>query len=156
VSSLGSFGKPKPQRDDGLSFDFFDQEVRIDPSFGQLDFIDFMESAASVDEDDPSAMVVIKDMLRKCVHQDDFEQFWKTARTERQSVTDLMEVVYAAVAAVAERPTSQPSDSSDGLLSDAPNSTDDSSLQVIDLLERQGRPDKAQMVAQAQKARAAV
>jgi hypothetical protein len=155
VASLGSFGKPKaaaPER----SFEFFEATVRVDPGFGELDFADLMAKARTVDTEGPSGMGLLVDIVRNMVHEGDFEQFWKIARRERQTVTDLMEIVYAVVEAVAERPTEQPSDSSAGLQSAGPSSTADSSSQVIRRLEQSGRPDLALMVTQAQEARVAV
>lgn len=155
MPSLGSFGKTKPAADP-LTFDFFGESIRVDPAFGQLDFVDFMAAAQTVDTEAPSAMVLLKDLLTDCIHDEDFERFWRTARERRQDVTDLMEIVHAVVEAVADRPTGSSADSSAGPSSGAPSSTDDSSSWAIEHRERQGRPDLALIHMQAQEARAAV
>jgi hypothetical protein len=142
VASLGSFGKRKDRSE--RTFGFFDLTVRVNPTFGQLDLVDFMESARAVEQDDPSAMALVKDVLRAAVHPDDFDAFWRVAKTEQQDVEDLMAVLHAIVEALAERPTSQPSDSSAGLPTTAPRSSGGSdALAAKRRLEEQGRPDLA-------------
>jgi hypothetical protein len=55
------------------------------------------------------------DFLRAVIHADDWERFRATAKKNRAQVArDLMPVVVAAFVQPTDRPTSRPSDSSDG------------------------------------------
>lgn len=66
MASLGKFGTPKPasERVD-TTFDWFDVTIHLSPRrFSELEFIDLMETASSVDERDPAAATLIKRMLR--------------------------------------------------------------------------------------------
>ena len=142
---MRQFGTKKAAAEES-SFLFFDEQIRYSPSFGELDLLDFLETASAVDEESPSAMVVMKGVLRSAVHPDDFDRFWATAKRERQGVMDLMPILHGAVEAVADRPTSPQSGSSSGLRSIEPKSTDASSSRVIRRYEEQGRPDLALVV----------
>ena len=127
-------------------FLFFDETVRFSPSFGEIDLIDFLEAAREVDAEAPSAMSIMKDTFRACIHPEDFDRFWTTARRERQGVLDLMPILWAAVESVTDRPTQRPSDSSDGPQIIEPKSADASSSRVVHRFEQQGRPDLALLV----------
>lgn len=138
-----------------LTFGYFGTEIRVNPAFGELDVFDFMEEASSLDENDPAAMTLIKRSLRACVHEDDFDQFWKLARRNRQTSADLTQIFRQVLEAVTDRPTQQPSDSSDGPVSIGTKSTGGSSSAVVRRLEAQGRPDLALAVVRAQEAQPA-
>lgn len=150
MASLGRFGV---EHDTGEcdTFEFFEVEPRVNPSFGELDLTDFLEAASVIEETDISkAMSLIKNTLRAMVHPDDFDDFWATAKRHRQGTSDLMGLMYAVIETAADRPTEQPADSSDGLPLTSTSSSDDSSSRVIHRLEQEGRPSLALMVQQAQ------
>lgn len=153
MGDLGSFGTPKPPVDVDLidSFDYFGERVRVNPVFGELDLVDFFDTASRIDDADTAqAMAALKGVFRDCILPDDFDTFWSTAKRERQGVEDLMQVVMAVVEAVADRPTVRPSDSSDGPSDTSGTSVADSSSRVVRRLEQDGRPSIALMVQQAQ------
>ena len=158
MADLGSFGTPKapldPEQVD--SFDWFGARVRVLPEFGELDLVDFFDSASRIEDTDTAqAMAALKGVFRECIDPEDFDTFWSTAKRERQGVEDLMEVVMAVVEAVTDRPTVRPSDSSAGPSRTSATSAGASSSRVIRRLEREGRPSVALMVQQAQEASAA-
>ena len=147
MADLGSFGTAKPEPEQVDTFGFFGATIRVNPAFGELDLADFFEVAASIDEkDNAQAMGALKAVFRACIHPEDFDTFWATAKRERQGIEDLMGVVMAVVEAVADRPTVRPSDSSAGPSSTSAISADASSSQVIAHLEEIGRPSVAKMV----------
>lgn len=153
MSSLGAFGVKRDAGVEPETFEFFGETVRVNPAFGELDLADFMEAAVSVEDDSMAALSLLKGTFRSCVHAEDFDLFWSTAKRERQSIQDLLTILYAVVEAVTDRPTERPSGSSDGPQAMSGSSVDDSSLQVIHRLEREGRPSVALMVHQAQDSR---
>lgn len=173
---MGSLGDLTPTDADDLvelfTFDFFGTTVRIHPDYAELTFLDFVEEASSVDESDPRAVLLVKNLMRALVHPDDFAAFWDTARRRRQSQKQLAELNNHVLAALAERPTSRPGDSSPGPTSTTPSSAAVSSLpgtarpaaqaaedaatdRAIARLEAQGRPDLALVVDVAQGRRSA-
>lgn len=153
MSDLGSFGvahevDPDVGED---SFEFFGTRVRVNPEFGELDLADFFEAASLVNASDVGqSLALLKRTFRSCVHVDDFDEFWATAKRNRQGVTDLMHIVRAVITVVTARPTERPSDSSDGPSPTSEPSAVDSPSQVIADLESKGRPDLALIVTQAQ------
>jgi hypothetical protein len=118
---------------------------------GMATLMDFAEVAmGGVDSNDMAGVVALKGLLRECVAEDEWDRFWALAKKSRATGDELMIVVQEAVAALAERPTLRPSDSSDGPRTTPPRSEDDSSSRVIARLEEKGRPDLALVVARTQ------
>lgn len=111
--NLGSFGVVKSDNTD-FSFDYFGNSVRVHPEISELTFVDFMEEATSVGENDPRAIVLVKKLVRLLVHPDDFDTFWAAAKANKQGTLDLMALGEQIVSGMAGRPTKRPSDSSDG------------------------------------------
>lgn len=142
---IGSFGAPLAQAE-VVAFDWLGKTFRSSPTLGELDYVDFMAGAAALDVNDPVSLAVVKDFARSCVHPDDFAEFWRLARANRQGSVDIFKVCTAIVEAVTDRPTVQPSGSSDGLPSTPPSSEGGESLQVQREFEEQGRADLALMV----------
>lgn len=136
--SLGSFGKVRPAEADvePVTFDWFGLTVGVVVDFNQVELVDLMELASTVDETDPAAMRIVKDMLRLVIQPDDFDAFWAQAKTSRQQIEDLVELGQALMEAATDRPTRQPSGSSPGR-----QAIEGNSPAVSDLPGRPGRPD---------------
>ncbi|HEX6498695.1 MAG TPA: hypothetical protein VF054_06640 [Micromonosporaceae bacterium] len=149
---LGSFGKTKPDADD--TFDYFGTEVRVNPKVSSTLLLDVMNKAATIDENSPEAVIATMDFFRKIIHPDDFDAFWQLALDNRQNVEDLIEVSQLLLAAMADRPTTPPSDSSPGRPNIATTSTGGSSQveRVIARLQGQARPDLALAIVHANEA----
>lgn len=151
TTTLGTFGEA--HEDMAETFDYFTIEIRVNPTLSELDILDFMESVAAADEDDPSSALVVKGFLRSLIHVDDFDLFWLTAKAHRQRVDDLQRVTKAIVEAVTARPTQQPSDSPTGRPATRRKSKVASSSRVLHRLA--GRPDLQLAVVKAQQAQRA-
>lgn len=136
--------------------EFFDQSFRMKPSDEyEWEMMEFASAAkGGADSDMLSGAAATLDFLRAVVHGDDWERFRKAARDNRAQVKrDLMPIVVAAFVQPTERPTSRPSDSSDGPASTGRKSAGGGSSKVIKRLEKKGRPDLALMVTMADEAR---
>jgi hypothetical protein len=138
-SHLGDLSPETEEVD--ITFGWFGESIRVSPTLSELELIDFTERAMKIDEDSPEAVVVVKDELRICVHENDFDEFWDLARRNRVGIEKLLLVMRQIVEAVAGRPTGLPSDSSDGQQKTAASSREDSSSRVIRRLDEAGRPD---------------
>ncbi len=150
MPSLGVFGEVREAEAEDSTFEFFDQTLRINPDFGILDIVDFIDLARDVDENDLSTIAIVKDLFRTVLHPEDFATFWTAARKNRQDIGDLIKVAFAVIEAVTARPTVRPSDSSAGPSTTSLSSTGGLSSRVIGRLEGQGRPDLALLVQRAQ------
>lgn len=151
AKNIGSFGSKREAVD--LEFGYFGSTVRVHPDASDLSYMDFMQKAVDIDEtDEVTGFHAVMDFLKGQIHPDDWDNFWKLARTNRQTTTDLMEVSSGIVQAVARFPTLPSADSSHGQLNTTPKSKDDLSSQVNQILK--GRPDLQMAVAHAQAARA--
>jgi hypothetical protein len=130
VASLGSLGNRRPTID--LDFDWFGHTVRVNPHASDLVEIDFLEKAKSIDMEgiDTNALTaenmaamsraaqVAADAaigsVRRVIHPDDWDGFWKAAIDNGQNLEDLLELQKTIVEAVANFRTGQSSDSSPG------------------------------------------
>lgn len=146
MTSIGSFGTPRPPVD--LSFDYFGQEIHVNPDLSDLVLSDFGEQAMQValTNDGLAAMGIVKSMLRDIIVEEDFDQFWSLARDNRQNAADLEEMGASIMEALSGRPTQRLSDSSPGQPTTAPSSMDASSLAVKRQFEGRGRGDLALIV----------
>jgi hypothetical protein len=136
--------------------EFFDQSFRLKPGEEyEWEMMEFASAAkGGADSDMLSGAAATLDFLRAVIHSDDWERFRKAARDNRAQVArDLMPVVVAAFVQPTERPTSRPSDSSDGPKNTKAKSGAGSSSKVIRRLEKSGRPDLALMVTMADEVR---
>lgn len=150
---LGNIGTARPVHDE--TFNFLDEpDVRVHPDLSNLLLVDFMIAAEKIDaDDDPQgATKMTRDLFTGLVHPDDFDRFWAAARRGRQQVKDLMVVAFTLMEELSERPTKRRSTSSTGRRTTGQKSRGDSSSRVIQRLERQGRPDLAVIVRDAQRA----
>jgi hypothetical protein len=131
MASLGQLGKaraPQPVEVEPVTFDWFDlneaagNAVRLADEFNQVELIDLMDVARTLDANDPSAVAIIKDGFHMVVHPDDFDAFWAEARRNRQTIEDLTGVLTALFEAATDRPTQRQPDSSAGLPATVANS----------------------------------
>ncbi len=138
--------------DDPRRFDFFGESFRLNPAADyQCELVDFAEAATGDELNVLEERAAIKRLLRAAVYADDWVPFWTSAKRNKALPHDhLMPVVVAAFSQPIERPTGLPSGSSDGQPATSASSAGDSSSRVIARLEKQGRPDLAVVVAQAQ------
>ena len=153
MPDLGELGQA-PSEEEDVTFGMFGQQIRVNPGFGELELVDFMEAAAAVDVNSAASFGLLKDLMRSMVHPDDFDMFWMAAKRHRQGVEDLMKIAHAVIEQATARPTGLPADSSDGQQATAESSTDDFSTRVIRRLEAQGRPDLAAVALNAAEAKA--
>lgn len=110
---IGDLGIERPALD--LEFGYFGLVLRVNPDATDLDLVEFLMTADSIDQlDEVKGTIAIGRYLRALVHPEDWDVFWSTAKGNRQNLTDLMLTTHAIIAAVAAFPTGQPSDSSTG------------------------------------------
>lgn len=136
MTSLGDLGTPHAPHD--VTFGYFGTEVRVHPDMTDLGLMDLVADLQDV-SDGAKAVSALRALVAAFIHPGDLDAFWATAKANRQTTEDLSELALSILSAVTDRPTRQPSDSSDGLPSTATRSTDDSSSQALRLLA--GRPD---------------
>lgn len=131
VRSLGSFGTPR----EAIDLDFVwcgEATIRVNPDATDMDFLDFMATARGVqveladgEENDPDkvaqalqqasgALDLMYRFIRRQIHPDDWDEFLRIARANRQQVADLMVLARSLTEAISRFPTGRPSGSSDG------------------------------------------
>lgn len=138
--NLGPLGvEPQAAEDDPTTFNWFGTQIRAISQFNELELVDLMERADSIDVDDIKAAVAVKDMLRLIVNAEDFDTFWTIAKAKNQKLDDLMRVFQVLMEATSGRPTQQPSDSSVGRQATQPSLPGGSSSPAS--VGRPGRPD---------------
>lgn len=135
---------------------FGGEQFTLADKIGLMPLMRFAKAAkAGVDSEDMDGLAAMYDLLHQCIADDQWTRFEAAADRERADGEQLMGVVREALEAMTQRPTSRPSDSSDGSTTTLPNSVgDSSSLAVVHRLEQKGRPDLALMVQMAQEAQA--
>ena len=158
-------------------FTYFGKQFRANPDLTETMVVDLLEAGESTEVNDPRQLLAAKDYARDHLHPEDFDDFWETAVANRQGIQQIMRVCWRLLEQVTERPTSPPSDSSDGRRDTPTNSADGASGQVIDSevvtptpaagnvqqvadhfihkFEAQGRPDLANQIALAAESRVA-
>lgn len=95
-------------------------------------------------------LIALRELLQHLIAAEDWQRFHDLSVSSRASTVDLIKALEDAMEAIIERPTVQPSDSSDGQEHTPQRSEGDFSLRVIGRLEGQGRPDLALQVKRAQ------
>lgn len=136
--------------------DFAGERFAVADRIGLMPLMRFAKVAkAGADAGDMDSLAALYDLLEQCIAPADWHRFESAADTSRADGDTLMGVVGKVFAVLADRPTSLPSDSSDGQTSTPPNSADGSSSTVVSRLEHQGRPDLALLVSESQAARSA-
>ena len=138
-----------------LSVEFAGERFAIRERVAVMALMRFANVAkAGTDSDDVEGLVAMYELLEHCIAPSDWLRFQEHALATAADDKELMGVVRRTIGVLSARPTSRPSDSSDGPTSTAPTSEDDDSLRVVRRLERDGRPDLALMVQMAQETRA--
>lgn len=162
ATDLGEFGTPRVA-EPARTFGWFGAVVRTNPDISpELELTEFMNQAAQIqvmvdgiDIDDPAAvakalpeavgaMDSMLGFLQKQIHAEDWPEFYRLAKANRQTLQDLMEVSMRLVEAVSGFPTRRPSGSSDGPTATAPKSKAASSSPATTtraLTLVRGRPD---------------
>lgn len=135
---------------------FHGEGFRLADRIGLMPLMRFAHVARKgVDSNDMEGLAAIYDMLQVVFADDDeWVRFEELATRVRADGDELMGVVKDAMQVISERPTSEPSDSSDGPPITSGSSAGGSSSPVIDRLQESGRPDLALIVDQAQRSRA--
>jgi hypothetical protein len=153
MRDLGNFGSVRPANEG--TFSYFGTTVRVHPDLTDLALIDLATKmlAAESTKDGQEAIRMVADVAGMIVHPDDADEFWRSARANRQTMQDVIGLAAELIGALAERPTVLPSDSSGGQPTTGTSSTDGSSSQALRLLE--GRPDLQVAVLRSEQARQA-
>jgi hypothetical protein len=107
-----------------------------------------------IGSEDFEGMAAMYDLLKSCIADHEWDRFEQVADENRVDGDTLFEVVKDTFAVLAGRPTSRPSDSSDGPTPTSTSSTDASSSRAIGRLEGKGRGDLALLVTQHVEAKA--
>jgi hypothetical protein len=122
------------------SVEFFGEQFDLNTEVSEFALMEFAEAAADgLDADMMAGMAAMLRLVKECVVSADVARFVKSARKNRASSTDLLPVIQATFKATTERPTSQPSDSSDGLSVIEPSSVANYDVRGLERLN--GRPD---------------
>lgn len=133
----------------GIEFggDTFDTAERI----GLMPMMRFAKVAnEGIDSNTLQGLAAMYDLLEQCIAPHDWSRFQKVADRTHADGEELMAVVGKVFEVLSARPTSRPSVSSDGPSTTSTPSTAGSSSPVVARLEREGRPDLALLVSQAQ------
>jgi hypothetical protein len=134
--------------------EFCGERFTVADRIGAMPLMRFAKVAqGGVDSGDMAGLAAMYDLLEQVIDPKDWNRFQATADRARVDGDELMMFVAKVMKQITDRPTEQPSDSSDGLPTTGVNSTAGSSSPVISRLK--GRPDLQLMVLQAQEARAA-
>jgi hypothetical protein len=96
------------------SFTYFGKRFRVNPNLTETMVIDLLEAGENVEVEDMSQLVATKDYVREHIHPEDFDEFWQTSVDNRQGVQAIIQVCWKLLERITERPTTPPSDSSDG------------------------------------------
>lgn len=106
------------------------------------------------DANEIEGLDAVYELLRSVIAEEDWDRFERAATRSRATGDELVEIAAEAVVTIANRPTSEPSTSSDGSPATNDSSAGGSSSAVVARLEAQGRPDLALVVRQAERYRA--
>ncbi|MBM0275093.1 hypothetical protein [Micromonospora tarensis] len=175
--SIGSLGRQRDPLD--LEFDYFGQTVRIHPHATDAVELEFLQAGRDIDmsaldgvdlsqvdamaaadqarlvramgQATAAAYRAVLDALRRLIHPDDWDTYWRLGMENGQQIRDRMSDIKAITTAVVESttdfPTGRPAASPTGPETTPPASTADSpspapasDLEVAMALER-GRPD---------------
>ena len=162
------------------SFTYFGKRFRVNPNLTETMVIDLLESGEDIDDpEDPRQLVAVKDYVRDHLHPEDFDGFWQTAINNRQGVRQVVKVCWVLLERITDRPTTPPSDSSDGRRDTPTSSLAGASVPATENLpaatpevpagrdmqavadhfirkfNQEGRPDKALQIALAAESRSA-
>jgi hypothetical protein len=148
------------------TFVYFGKEIRVNPDLTEAVVIDLIDQANGVEAEEATGLMAgAKDYVRGHIHPDDFDTFWEAANDNRQGLEARLKVCWRILEMLSERPTTPPSDSSDGRpttqrslpagasaldVAESPSPRLDGVSEVaarwIDRYEAEGRPDLAAQV----------
>lgn len=134
--------------------EFFGEKLKLHPQGASaFAFMEFGEAAtAGADADSFGGIGVQLRLIDSgLADEEQVAKFRQLARKNRAESEHLLPLVKAVVGAMSERPTSQPSDSSDGPADIEPKSDPSSDDKILELVG--GRVDKLAMVKEAQAAK---
>lgn len=114
------------------TFGYFGKRFRANPNLTETMVVDLLEAGESIEVDDPRQLVAAKQYVRDHIHTDDFDEFWQTAVDNRQGIQAVIKVCWKLLEQVTDRPTTPPSDSSDGRRDTPTNSQGGASGRVIE------------------------
>jgi hypothetical protein len=119
--------------------EFLGESFELRPKVSEYALLKFARAAAAGEDGDTmEGMASMLRLLEKCIVPADWRRFDKLADEKDATAEQIMDVIKAAFEQVAERPTSLPSDSSDGQISTEPKSESNSAVKDSVL---SGRPD---------------
>jgi hypothetical protein len=99
---------------------------RIADKVGLMPLMKFSYMSKRVDESDIEAMAAIYEMLKDCIHADDWPRFVNDMIEKKAEADDMLPVVSQTFELMTARPTRRPTDSSSGPPTITPTSTGDS------------------------------
>jgi len=118
---------------------FLGESFELRPKVSEYALLKFARAAAAGEDGDTmEGMASMLRLLEKCIVPADWRRFDRLADEKDASAEQIMDVIKVAFEQVAERPTSLPSDSSDGQISTEPKSGSNSAVKDSVL---SGRPD---------------
>lgn len=124
--------------------ELFGDTFKLNAEVSEFALMEFAEAASSgQDGDTMQGFASTLRFVRECIDPDDLGRFTAAARKNKAKITDLLVVIKASFEQETERPTSRPSDSSDGPSSIEPKSGSNVDDKVSRLA---GRPDLQLMV----------
>ena len=133
------------------TFTYFGEELEYAEEFPAFEYAEFAEALAEDEISDMRATGVALRLAVACVAEKDRGRFRKLSRTNRAKVNDWLRVYLDFTADAAERPTGQPTDSSDGPTSTAQSSESEPVATVTPIgQDRPVRPDLALAAARSQ------
>ena len=140
-----------------VTLEFRGEKFAVAEQIGWMPMMRFARLSENPDTELMEGLAGLHAVLQECIAERDWPRFEAHATKVHADYDDLYQMVADAIAVMTARPTSQPSDSSDGPSPTSGPSADGSGSPVTSLverLEREGRPSIAYMVQQAQASRA--
>jgi hypothetical protein len=149
---LGTWGQAKEDAPAPLEYlvvDYFGHDIKVigDPLSMELVMEEFLDLAAQMEgTEDVRALGAVRQFLRALIAPDDFNEFWRLVKTNRQDVVQQMAFGKWLMESLTDHPTDGPSDSSTGRPVTQLRSEDDASSRAKARLEEAGRPDLAEAI----------
>lgn len=98
-----------------LTVEFCGERFALSDSIGLMPLLKFAKTAqGGADSGDMDGLVAMYDLLEQCFTAASWERFQKVATEQRADADTVLAVIPKAIEAISSRPTSLPSDSSDG------------------------------------------
>lgn len=137
---------------------FCGEDFTLVEVMGAMAWMEYADAAQrGVDSDSMEGLALIFDLLKAAIVDEQWARFRQVARDNRVDNDGIWAVMKDVIEVASARPTSRPSDSSDGpqTPSTPQRSEDDAYLRVKRRFEAEGRPSWALMAMQAHEARTA-